>query len=413
LIAQALGGLILFQNWDKQAAFAQVSYMAQRANHIRLALDKLPASEHQTVLKAINTFRFQVHIADQMPVCSKTTHQGRSQHLQQHLEALLPLNHRFCLHASKHYIHVEIQLKQGNALILKHKRQHKNTLYWSLPLWLNLGLMLVAVLLLSWFAVHWLTSPLHRLAQAADALGRDMQTTPLIEKGSIEVRQATQAFNQMQARLLRYVEDRSRLLSAISHDLKTPITRLRLRAEFIEEADIRAGLIKDLDEMQNLTQATLDFMRAEIDQNQRHPVDIAALLQTLQTDAQLLNWSVHLSSDFINLKPYPAHIETLKRCLQNLLENGIKYGKTVLIGLEINDAYLCIHFDDEGEGIADGALEDVFKPFYRLEKSRNHETGGTGLGLSIARHIARAHGGDVCLSNREEGGLRATVSLPL
>jgi len=270
--------------------------------------------------------------------------------------------------------------------------------------------LLAAVLSLSLVAVRWVTRPLHVLAAAADELGRDIHRPPLPEQGPLEVRRAAHAFNTMQTRLVRYIQDRSRILAAMSHDLKTPITRLRLRAELLEDEDLRQRFEKDLLEMEAMVSQTLDFMRGLDSREAMQAIDIMALLESLQADYQEMGRSVSIqgrTSQPVNGMPL-----LLKRCIANLFDNAILYGKRARVQVEEGAAELIIRIGDEGPGLPEEELEKVFEPFYRLESSRNRETGGTGLGLSIARNIALAHGGELHLRNSPQGGLEALLSLP-
>jgi signal transduction histidine kinase len=275
---------------------------------------------------------------------------------------------------------------------------------------LKLLILLVSVSFLSLLAVRLATRPLNTLASAAEELGNDINSPPLIETGPVEVRRAAHAFNTMQSRLVSYIQERTRILAAMSHDLKTPITRLRLRAELLEDADLRTKFTKDLEEMESLVAATLDFMRGVDNPEPVQPVDIMALLESLQADAAEIGQDVRLEG--IATQPYPCKPAALKRCLGNLIDNAVKYGKSATIIVNDHDKQLQIHILDHGQGIPEAELERVFEPFYRLESSRSRDTGGTGLGLGIARNIAQMHGGDLLLRNRPCGGLEATLTLP-
>lgn len=282
----------------------------------------------------------------------------------------------------------------------------------SLPwrLLLTLLVLLVAVSLLSLLAVRWVTRPLHVLASAADELGRDIHRPPLPEDGPREVRRAAHAFNTMQAALVRYIDDRTRILAAMSHDLKTPITRLRLRAELLEDEDLRQRFEKDLLEMEGMVSQTLDFMRGLDSREPLQPIDIMALLESLQADNEEMGRAMSIAGH--TTAPFIGAPQLLKRCLTNLIDNALTYGKVARINIEEGPAELLIRIRDEGPGLPEEELEKVFEPFYRLESSRNRATGGTGLGLSIARNIAQALGGDVRVRNHTEGGLEALLSLP-
>jgi len=196
----------------------------------------------------------------------------------------------------------------------------------------------------------------------------------------------------------------------MSHDLKTPITRLRLRAELLDDEQMRSKFVKDLEEMESMVSATLDFMRGVENREQARPIDILALLESLQGDAAEVAGKVVIEG--VATTPYTGRPQALKRCLGNLIDNAIKYGKSAAVRVEDAADSLRIFVRDEGPGIPDAALERVFEPFQRLEASRSRDTGGTGLGLGIARNIARAHGGDIVLRNAPGGGLEAVLTLP-
>jgi signal transduction histidine kinase len=214
----------------------------------------------------------------------------------------------------------------------------------------------------------------------------------------------------MQQKLAKFISDRTRIFAAMSHDLKTPITRLRLRAELLDDSSLRAKFTGDLGELESMVGATLDFMRGLESDEAAKPIDVNALLESLQADLAETGGRVGIESG--PLKPYPGKPRALKRCLVNLLDNAIKYGKSARVGVDDNDERLEIRIRDEGPGIPESELERVFDPYYRVEGSRNRETGGAGLGLTIARSIAETHGGRLSLHNRPEGGLEARLTLP-
>jgi len=281
---------------------------------------------------------------------------------------------------------------------------------WPYRLLFSLAVLLVAVVGVSLVAVRWATRPLNMLADAADELGRNINRPPMQEKGPLEVARAARAFNTMQARLAGYIRERTRVLAAMSHDLKTPVTRLRLRSELLGDPQLKAKFTKDLDEMESMVGATLDFLRGLENREPVKPVDIMALLESLQADMAEMGGWVRIAGSA--LKPYPGRPQALKRCLANVLENAVKYGKSARVIVDDDDTRLEIRIQDEGPGIPQAELKKVFEPFYRVENSRSRETGGTGLGLTIARGIVEAHGGQLSLRNREEGGLEVTLKLP-
>jgi signal transduction histidine kinase len=260
-------------------------------------------------------------------------------------------------------------------------------------------------------AVATITRSLKRLAHAAEQVGADPEGSPLPEVGPSEVRGVIHAFNRMRLQLRSNVLERARMQGAISHDLRTPITRLRLRAEMIEDAERRAKFVRDLDEMEAMAGSALEFFKSLGDEPQRHPVDVGALVGSLCDDWSEAGRDVTVQG--LARGPYNAHPRALRRCLDNLVDNALRYGRRARISVEDDDASLRIAVCDDGPGIPEQDLERVFEPFLRLEQSRNRDSGGTGLGLAIARNIARWHGGDIHLRNAPDGkGLIAELVLP-
>ena len=266
------------------------------------------------------------------------------------------------------------------------------------------GVVAVAVLLL-----RTLTSPLRRLAAAADAMGRGPEVR-VAESGPEEVRQVAHAFNAMQARMGRLIADRTQALAAVSHDLRTPITRLRLRAGFLADGAAQAAMDADLDEVEAMIEATLAYLGGQDEAEAPGMADLAVLLATL----------VDAAADAGHVASYggPDHLPLLlrrlavKRAFANLLDNALAYGGAARITLAASSAGVQVWVDDDGPGIPDEALECVFEPFRRLEASRNRGTGGAGLGLAITKQAVEREGGTVRLLNRPDGGLRAEVCFP-
>jgi signal transduction histidine kinase len=261
-------------------------------------------------------------------------------------------------------------------------------------------------------AVRATTRSLARLARAAEQVGADpAEGAPLQEDGPSEVRSVIKAFNRMRLDLRSYVLERARMLGAISHDLQTPITRLRLRAEMIQDAGSRAKFLRDLDEMEAIAGATLEFFKSLGNEPRRQPLDVGALVGSLCEDWTDTGRDVSVQGSARS--PFNAHPQALRRCLDNLVENALRYGERARISIEDDDASLRIAVRDEGPGIPEQDLERVFEPFFRLEQSRNRDSGGSGLGLAIARNFARWHGGDIHLRNAPQGkGLVAELALP-
>jgi hypothetical protein len=272
---------------------------------------------------------------------------------------------------------------------------------------------LVAFALIVW-ATRRLTRPVRELAEAADRLGRDVNSPPLPEDGPREVATAARAFNTMSQRIRRFVSDRTHMLAAISHDLRTPITRMRLRAEFMDDDELRAKMLADLAEMEAMVNASLAFARDDQAAEPSVPLDLVALARTVLDDASDAagaepDATGYSGPDRLTVRARPV---ALKRALANLVQNALLYGGTARIRIEPAGGSVRLAVEDDGPGIPEESLEAVFQPFRRLETSRNRETGGTGLGLPIARNILRGHGGDVVLVNRAGGGISAIVTLP-
>jgi len=276
-------------------------------------------------------------------------------------------------------------------------------------------LMTVVAALLTLWAVRRLTLPVATLAAAAERLGRDVNAPPLPEEGPLEIAQAAASFNLMAARIRRFVQDRTFMLTAIGHDLRTPITRLKLRTEFMEDDELRRKMLSDLDDLEAMVAATLAFGRDAAASEPVTALDLAVLARTVLDEAADARPEI---ADRLHYEG-PEHLTVrarssgLKRALSNLVSNAVAYGGSarLTVGQARSDT-ITVEIEDEGPGIPPGELDRVFEPFHRVEGSRNRETGGVGLGLPIARNILRAHGGDVTIGNRPMGGARATVWLP-
>lgn len=280
---------------------------------------------------------------------------------------------------------------------------------WQQRILLILLLSVIAVTPLAWLFARRLAQPITAFADAAERLGKDPRTPPLNITGSGEVVAAANAFNMMQERLRRYVEDRTAMVGAIAHDLRTPLTRLKFRIEAVPD-DVRPKLAADIDQMEAMIAATLGFVRDTNRPAERTKLELSSLLESVMDEA------AETGGDTTVERAEKTIIEgdpvALKRLVSNLVENALKYGGRARGRAFSEDGMAIIEIDDDGPGVPPADLERVFEPFYRGEPSRNRETGGMGLGLAVVRSLARAHGGDVTLANRLGGGLRATVKLP-
>jgi len=272
------------------------------------------------------------------------------------------------------------------------------------------ALSVVALIPVAWLFARGLAKPMTQFAAAAERFGRDPRAPPMVISGSSEIVQAATAFNEMQDRLRRYVDDRTSMVAAIAHDLRTPLTRLRFRIEAAPE-EAQAKMTADIDQMEAMIAATLTFVRDAQADPQRTRLELSSLLESIVDDMAETGADVQVNN--AEKVVIDADSLALRRLLTNLLENAVKYGSRARATLSVHDRIAEINIDDDGPGVPVPELNRVFDPFYRREPSRNRQTGGIGLGLSVARSIARAHGGDVDLQNRAQGGLRARVTLPV
>lgn len=273
----------------------------------------------------------------------------------------------------------------------------------------SLLIRMAAVAITAWIAALWLSKPIKRLALAADELGKNLNSPSIDEtSGPSEVRQASKVFNQMQARLKQQMEERNRFLAAVSHDLRTPLTRLKLRAENIELQELKSDVQRDINEMTAIIDTTLDYLRGDEQPEENCLLDISALVHSIVEDAKECGNIIAVSG---NAHPIRLQPISIRRCLNNLIDNALRYGERADINISESDEEVLIAIHDAGPGIPEDKLDAVFAPFYRLEDSRSRHTGGVGLGLAIARDMVRKQGGNVTLKNSIEGGLIATLVL--
>lgn len=270
--------------------------------------------------------------------------------------------------------------------------------------------MSIIVVLTSIWAVRRVTAPLGTVLRAAERFGRDVKAPPMAEAGSREMRQAARAFNEMQGRLQRLLENRTRMLAALSHDLRTPLTLLRLRAEGMKEGEERERMLANIGDLDAMVDATLKFARDDATAEPWRRTDLTALVASLVDD--MADAGLKVTIDAAEPVIQECQPGALRRAITNLLDNAVKYGEAAHVQILGSPTDIRIVVDDEGPGIPAAEIGKVFEPFYRVEQSRSRETGGTGLGLAIAQSIAQAHEGQLTLSNRPEGGLRAILSLP-
>ncbi len=275
---------------------------------------------------------------------------------------------------------------------------------------ISTGLMAFGVILLSILIAHWLTRPIRAVARAASALSPDGPISKVPEEGPREVRDLAVAFNEMQARIRELVARRTQSLAAVSHDLRTPLTRLKLRIEDLGEPTVQQAISTDIDEMEQMIDATLSYLKGDETSEPARPLDLGALLGTIIDNARDAGHNAEIKA------PHNVVVEGrligLKRSFSNLVGNALRFGTHVDVAAERDGASIRVTIDDDGPGIPEDQFAAVLEPFVRLEHSRNRDTGGVGLGLTIAKNNIEAHGGTLSLSNRPEGGLRVVVTLP-
>ncbi len=302
---------------------------------------------------------------------------------------------------------VQLHLSDGTplALSLKYPAIARSTISAFDPL--VLSLLALAMAVLAYVVARMASSPLQRLAAAATELGQDLQHDPLVVAGSLEVRHAAEAFNAMQQRLQRHLGERTQMLAAITHDLQTPVTRLRLRLENVDDKMLRARLIADLAAMQALIREGLELARSAESAEQRVALDLDSVLQSVAEDAADAGHAVTFGQGcgaVLMLRPLAMH-----RLFSNLVDNAVKYGHAARIRAEARNEQVEVRIHDDGPGMTAEELDAVFTPFLRLETSRSRETGGAGLGLTIARALAEKDHATLQLRNHPAGGLEAVV----
>ncbi len=391
--------------------------LAERMVSVIRALDELPPDEREHTAHALSSPDLDVHWSEKSLVADAAADSERAALLRQSLARLSPglapgdllFGYPDAMARHPHALFVSIRLGDGSwatfgpdAFGSSSSAEHD--VLGSLSA-MALGILVVSILL-----VRSINAPLRALAAAADRIGTDVSTVEAPEVGAREIRQVARAFNNMQRRIRRLADDRTQTLAAISHDLKTPLTRLRLRAEYIADGDLRRTIAADLDEMEHMLDSALAFLRGDATGEEIKRVDIGTILETICDHAADAGHDVVLGGD--RHAPLRCKPLALKRALSNLIDNAVKYGDRARVKLEDKPDRVAVTIEDDGPGIPEAERERVFDPFYRIEGSRGRETGGTGLGLTIARTVVRAHGGEITLRNKHLGGLLVAISLP-
>ena len=306
-------------------------------------------------------------------------------------------------------LRMAVQIDEG-AWLRARQMVFDPTRHWARSSLMTLAVSAVLMVLIVVLTSRRITAPLRELAGAAERFGRGEEVAPLPEYGAEDIRRSVAAFNRMRERLARYVADRTRMVAAIAHDLRTPITALRLRLEFLPDDDNTRSMAATLEDMARMSEASLTFMREEAATEATRTVDLSALVDALCEDYRAAGAQVLFEPDArLALVCRPAAI---RRALRNVIDNALTYGQRARLVLLDDRQAVTIQVLDDGPGIDEAEMARVFDPFVRLESSRSRDTGGTGLGLSIARSVVQGHGGDITLANRNEGGLSVSIRLP-
>ncbi|CAG9174840.1 ATP-binding protein [Cupriavidus pinatubonensis] len=371
-------------------------------------LDRLPASERPQWLPRLNRGNYQYILGPGLPGVPEMTQRG-----QDIADRIMGASGgRFAVRVESipgddKQLQAHLTLSDGSPLTIDVHPRMTPIAQW-LPYVLVIQLLLLVVC--CWFAVRLAIRPLVKLADAADALDPNAKTPPLDESGPTELARAARAFNAMRERIARFVEERVQILAAISHDLQTPITRMKLRAEMADDSEEKRKMVSDLAEIETLVKEGLAYARSAHSGGEKMSrIDLCSFVESLVYDYQDTGKDVTVQQSVgcaIETRP-----QALRRILTNLIDNAIKFGGAAELNVRRDQDAVVIEVLDRGAGIPEDKLESVLQPFVRLENSRSRETGGTGLGLAIAQQLAVAMGGSLRLRNREGGGLAAEVRL--
>ncbi|MEO9191590.1 MAG: ATP-binding protein [Acetobacteraceae bacterium] len=418
-LAVYLGGILAYRLIATN--IAETARVAQVAGRLETAIDELttlPARERGAAARALSSASFRAIWSATSLVDDRATEDPALFGLREQLATLIPglagrdVPLRWDEHAaggSRNVLLGAVPLTDGSYVVFSAAMIPTAVPAVQAAL-LAVSLVFASVVAIAVLLLHGINAPLRRLADAANRYAHD-QPMMLAERGPKEVVQAEQAFNAMQRRIHRLIEDRTQALAAVSHDLRTPIARLRLRCGLLAEKDVQADIERDLTEMEAMIESTLAYLRGEDDVETPRLTDLASLLTTLVDAASDAGHSATLSGS-----PHcvlMVRAVSVKRAFANLIDNAVTYGGRARVAMAEEPSGLRVTVDDDGPGIADADMDHVFEPFRRLDASRNRRTGGVGLGLTIARQAFARESGSLVLSNRPEGGLRAEVILPL
>ncbi len=420
LVSHAVSLLIYETHRNRTILLTEATDLAARIIGIVDLSRAFPADERQRILAAAETqflARFPQTVSLENVACQENdfaTHMAKD--LRETFADLPGLDAEVCVRN----LNAGLSVRGFDVLVSVSFPDNDRTIFHAVlpagnPLWRDpvlVYLLVVALvaLFLAGYLIRKVVAPLERLARAADQFGVNIDSPPLDEQGSREVALAARAFNRMQARLGRLVHGQTEMLAAISHDLRSAVTRLQLRAELLKDDHEREGLLRVVEDMRLMIQSVIAFVRGFDPNEKTRRTNITALAESLCDDLQEEGYPVTFESDdhthIMMCRP-----TALRRSFQNVIDNAVKYGRVAHVSVGARMDEIIIRISDEGPGIPEEQLENVLRPFYRLEKSRSQDTGGVGLGLAITQNIVQGHGGVFTLKNRNEGGLEAEIRL--
>ena len=407
----------------------RIGHTAERVGQIIMMLDAVPATSRNAVVNVAEKYGIKVNLNDTTVVIDDYPATEFSRALKKTLGedkavTVLTHNNQDCavrqsdhdknLMQSRKCETVLTTLKDSTPVRLEVTHRLRTPMPFQRGFLTDLALYFLGIILIALCVAHMATKPLRLLARAAEDLGVNIEHPPLSEnKGSTEVRKASAAFNRMQASIRNHIRERTFMLAAIAHDLQTPLTRLRLRLEKVKDDDLRVSLIGDMTATLAMVKEGLEFARVTNTDEPFSRVDIDSLMGAICDDA--VDAGAQVTCQGRIGKPVLANIHSLRRCIMNLIDNALKYGKSSQIVLSLENSQAIIRVIDAGPGLPEEQLQTVFEPFNRFESSRSRNSGGTGLGLTIARILAEKHHGTIVLNNlaAPASGLVATLSLPV
>ncbi len=425
LFAQIIGGFIIFKDRGEVMRTSRENGLSQHIVMTIKTFDAVTPNQYPKLLLSFNQPGFEITLTDQPEYIQQRNDNFFLHHVRRILKRQLGRDRKIHLMPPPEWEHHRINqehppfmasnmplmlstpLQDGRWLNINTTLEHIDS--WGSNLFASLIFVFVMIAVIAFIAVRSVTRPLSTLAKAVDQFGHNREIALLPETGPREVAESARAFNRMQQQISSHLKEREEMLAAVSHDLRTPLTRMKLRLELHDDPVLLEKMNEDIDEMELMITSTLDYMRGIASDE---PITRISVNQTCEEIVD----GFRLKGESVSFKPHgdvfiQGRPVSIKRCISNIVDNGLKYGKQVEIAITDQPEQVLISVCDNGPGIPADQIDSVFSPFTRIDKSRNRTTGGTGLGLGIARTIARNNGGDIAISNRSEGGLEVIITL--